>query len=115
MYTEKCLATSTFSENVPRGIVCLQTDDTMYARNKAFSEKEERLSKVFDSKTATFLEYGKGIKFNGAVISRHNHTYAITQRDHIVKLNIIDVKNAVMEDFAYGESLPGIHCCCMHT
>lgn len=99
MYTEKCIANASRSPSVPRGVVCLQTDDTMYACNKAFSDKEERMSKNFDCKEAKFIKDGTSLKFNGAIISRYQHNYTITQTEHIEKLNRLDINNATNADF----------------
>lgn len=99
MYTNKCLASSSRSLSVPRGAVCLQTDDTMYACNKAFTTEEERASKEFECKPAKFLKDGDKLKFNGATISQHGRSYRISQPDHIKKLNPLDAKNVTTADF----------------
>lgn len=47
-YMTRCLSCSARSSNRPRGMMCLQTDDTLYAYNKTYSEREECMSKSFD-------------------------------------------------------------------
>ena len=99
MYTDKCLANSSRSSSAPRGVVCLQTDDTVYACNKAFSEKEEQMSKEFDCKKAKFVTENSSLKFNGASISLREGIYSVTQPEHISKLKLLDVNNATAAEF----------------
>lgn len=94
LYTPKFLSRSSQSSNVPREIVCLQTGDTVYACNKAFTDLEDRMSTEFDTKPAKFLAEGKGLNFNGAIISRRNKMCSLTQASHIQKLAQLDVNNA---------------------
>lgn len=99
MYTEKCLPISSRSPSVPRGVVCLQTDGTIYTCNKAFYEEEESLSKRVDCKAAKFVKNDTQLKFNGAIVSRDRRTYFITQRKHIEKLSKLDVNSVTTADF----------------
>lgn len=99
MYTKNCLANSSRSLGVPRGVVCLQTDDTMHTCDKAFSDMEEQTSKDFDCKAAKFVKNGTSIKFNGAIISCDHCSYTITQTEHIENLNPLDINNGSAADF----------------
>ena len=98
MYTENCM-TGMNSESVPRGAVCLQTDDTAYVCNEAFSQLEEQICKKFDSKAAKFSNESDKVKFNGAMIGLCGDTYYLTQPHHIEKLKQLDTSTASKEEF----------------
>lgn len=80
-------------------MLCLQTDDTAYACNDAFSHLEEVMSVEFDTKPAKFLNNGDRLKFNGAIISSNGQTFSITEPDHINKLKELDVNSSTAADF----------------
>lgn len=80
-------------------MVCLQTDDTVYACNEQFSRLEEQMGRVSDTKPARLLSDGDKIKLNGAIISQYTLTLSLTQPDHINKLKELDVNNVTTPDF----------------
>lgn len=99
LYTKGCFSISSKSENTPRGIVCLQTDDTAYIGNQAFVEKEEKMRKQFDSKNKEVLNNGGKVKFNGGTIVKSNNEITLSQPKHVSKLSTLDSKSFKHEEF----------------
>lgn len=74
------------SSSLPRGIVCLQSDDTLNVCNDAFARLEEKASKAFKRKPATLLRNEDTINFNGGVITQDATSVTITHEEHINNL-----------------------------
>lgn len=72
MYTANCIANSSPNSDVATGAVYMQTDDTAYAYNKDFSEKEKQLSKAFDCKPSKFITDETDINFSSTTISKND-------------------------------------------
>lgn len=104
MYTKNCM------DNIERNgrareIVCLQTDDTIYAGNRTFVEKEENEKNMFDTKPAMELRKNSKLKFSGAIISRTENSLSISQPSHIEKLNCLTASNFTRAEFISERAL----------
>lgn len=82
--------TSSKNKSRPRGLTCIQTDDTMNAGNDTFVALEKNSSARFITKPAQHLSDSSPIRFNGAIISSKKDTYYMTQQDNIRKLKTLD-------------------------
>lgn len=77
----------------------MQTYDTAYACNNAFSEHEEEPSKEFDCKPSNFITEERNIKFKGVMISAKGSTFSLTQPDHIKKLKELDIEHEITTEY----------------
>lgn len=84
------MSSSAVGSSTPRGLTCLQTDDTASCGNDAFLQKESKMASRIDCKPTKMLLEGNQVMFNGASISFKNGTYAISMKDHITKLQLLD-------------------------
>lgn len=99
MCVKKCHASLSQSLGVSRGVVCLQTDDTMYTCNKVLSDVKEKPSKNLDCKKSKIVKNGTSLKFSNAIISRDHRDCTVTQSEYIKKINELGIKNASTADF----------------
>ena len=75
----------------PRGITCLQTDDTANAGNEAFVKLEERASRRFQCKPKEILAPGNPIRFNGATVTcQANGTIRVHQDEQISRVRKVN-------------------------
>lgn len=81
----------------PKGMVCLQTDDTVYDDNSVFKKLEAEKEKQFDSKDTVVLSRGKSWKFGGGTIHSADINYTITQKNHIEKMVLLNPSNFTSE------------------
>jgi hypothetical protein len=114
-------------EQTPRGIICLQTDDTIGIGNSDFLEKEARMSTTFDSKPRQIVaaqgdkqdykkqtvqyqvnkqerknvdQFTSSITFNGTRVELiSDGIYRMTQADQINKIQEIETKNLTSPQF----------------
>ena len=112
LFTKPCLDTRNAKDDAPRGMVCMQTDDTVNSGNCAFREKEELHSKTFKSKPATMLTDGTKIIFNGAQLGLKNGIFNLTQPEQIGRLKELiidsDDKDAFISQRARASYIAGM-------
>lgn len=99
LYTRPCLSGDRQPSSAPRGITCLQTDDTLHIGNEAFLAKEEKLSREFKCKPKAVLAIDKPLKFNGGIISLERNAVKLSQPQHIAKLSTICEDNVDISAF----------------
>lgn len=92
LYTLDCMSSTSRCKKGPKGIFCLQTDDKAYTSNKAFSELEERLRRLFYSKTVQISDLYRTLKFNGGLVNFDGTKHTIKQPEHIKNLFLLDSK-----------------------
>lgn len=105
LYTKESLSIIARSRSAPRGIVCLQTDDTAYSANEAFCDLEEKSWRRFDSKEVQVLTPDSTIKFNGGIINYDGTNYTVTQPNHINKMCTLNAKSFITAEFISLRSL----------
>jgi len=94
-----------FTQNTDiRGIVGLQTDDTLIVSDQVFAEKESReLKKAgYLSKPKEQLSTSHPITFNGALITEddtHPSTITITQPKQTQKITLIDTNSPTRQEY----------------
>lgn len=98
LYTAKLFAANQNSK-APRGITCLQTDDTLTVWNDSFSAIEEKESSTFSCKPRHEITLEGSIRFNGATISFLNSTYTICHDRQFDHLAVLDPNNFNKSDF----------------
>jgi hypothetical protein len=100
---DPCLLFTTKSNNEPQAIVGLQTDDTLFASNTSFKDKEqEQLRKAqFLAKPLQKLTTHSPLEFNGAILTKSTTTGSITisQSKQVEKIKLIDINNATQEQY----------------
>ena len=86
------------SKSGPRGVTCLQTDDTANAGNEEFIRLEEANSARFQCKKAEILTADAPLRFNGATIElRRNGDIFMHQAEQISRLQ--EVKKDDKEEY----------------
>lgn len=98
LFTPGCLAIPV-SSSVPRGITCLQTDDTLNYGNESIMRKEDEMSTRFICKPKTILRHGHDLKFNGGIISLTNNGIRLSQPMHVAKLRPVEVSDNCSKEF----------------
>lgn len=69
LYTQNAFGLSGQAK-IPRGITCLQTDDTLTVCNKLFLDKKENESAAFRCKKRQQLQDKSSLRYNGANIQK---------------------------------------------
>lgn len=93
------LTISAEKKSNPRGIVCLETDDTAYVGNDAFFQLESVEKRAFDSKPTDSLKDGQSITFNGGIFKNIHNAYTLSQPQNVSKLKSLDEKTFTKEEF----------------
>lgn len=65
LFDKGCISSGFNSRIFPRGLVCLQTDDTVYVSKTPYIKLEAKKRNQFDSKDTVVLSRVKTCKFNG--------------------------------------------------
>lgn len=99
MYTSKMLAIKSSALDTPRGVTCIQTDETANAGNRSFIRLEESGSKDFRCKSAEFIHNRNFVRFNGAKISNKNSFYKISQPTQVARINSSNEKNVEKDEY----------------
>ena len=98
-----CLLFTTKSDSEPQAIVRLQTDNTLFASNISFKEKEqEQLEKAqFLAKLLQKLTTHSLLEFNSAILTKLTTTGSITisQPKQVEKIKLIDKNDATKEKY----------------
>lgn len=69
-------------ERLPRGLACLQTDETIYVGNKPFISLEYKGEKCFESKNAQVHPPKKEVKLKGASVRCLNIYYHFSEQSY---------------------------------
>lgn len=79
LHTPRCMAINNCREDKARGILCLETQNAIYALNENFKELGECAKSKFDSKPAQLLLNNSKLKFNRGQLSKKGNVLPITQ------------------------------------
>ena len=96
LYTSKLF--DHFSKS-PKGITCLQTDDSLSAANSLMLHTEEQHSTEFRCKERTILNEGKTLHFNGMAVTNTREAYCISVSDKIQRLALLNIRNTTKDEY----------------
>jgi len=97
---DPCLLIS--GENMPFGVVGMQTDDTLILGDKVFCTKEEEeLQKSgFSAKPVEKLSYGNDLIFNGCILKWRDNQIDLVQKGQGSKIQLVRTKQeSLIEDY----------------
>lgn len=89
LYTPLEVSDNPDKEKVPRGFICLQTDDTANVGNHLFMEREAKASIRFDFKSPQFLTIDNPVTFNRETISKRGSNVHLYQASLFKELSVI--------------------------